>query len=193
MRRYHKYQIRAASLLAAFVFTAFVGSPAILADSGYTWADQTNAGTQPWSGVASSSTGQYLAATVTGGDIYTSNDYGVTWVDDTVATPEANSLWQGITSSASGQYLAAVDYSGDIFTSNDYGESWTDQTNSGNEPWYYITSSASGQYLAAVATYGGGIYRSNDYGVTWTQTTAPGENWVSISASSDGSTLVAAD
>jgi hypothetical protein len=69
--------------------------------------------------VASSSTGQYLVATISNGKIYTSSDYGVTWTER-----ESIRYWRNIETSSTGQYLVACAYGGNIFTSSDYGVTW---------------------------------------------------------------------
>ena len=125
MKKIKLKAILAVPLIVASI-CLLISSPVTYADAGYSWTDQSSAGTNPWAGVASSASGKYLAADMVGGDIYTSSDYGASWTDDTASTPEANSNWQSITSSSSGQYLAAVDFSGGIYTSSDYGASWTE-------------------------------------------------------------------
>lgn len=115
-----------------------------------------------WEGITSDSTGQYLAAVVSGGQIYTSQDYGATW------TLQRNSItanWYSIASDKTGQYLAASAYAGQIYTSDNYGVTWTARAASRN--WYHIASDGTGKYLAAVVT-GGTIYTSTDYGANWT-------------------------
>jgi len=141
-----------------------------------------------WKSIAVSSDGKYMAAVVSGGYIYTSNDYGNTWLQKTSDTARA---WSGITSSASGQYLAAV-VSGDyVYTSSDYGNTWSQKTSDLARNWKSIASSASGQYLAAVVN-GGYIYTSSDYGNTWTvRKNDTTRNWQSVSVSSLGDKMIA--
>ena len=69
-----------------------------------TWNPQ--ASVENWSSITSSASGQYLAACVGGGNsIYTSNDYGNTWLPSQIGTVNQN--WYSIASSASGQVLVA--------------------------------------------------------------------------------------
>ena len=172
----------------SLVFISFIFSQSASALGGYTLS-QTGAPSLQWTGVASSSNGEYLAATVSGGDIYTSADYGVTWTDQ---TSSGSQNWSSITSSSDGSHLAATVSGGDIYTSADYGVTWTDQTSSGSQYWSSITSSSDGSHLAATISYNNDIYTSNNSGTTWTNQTSSGsQDWSSITSSSDGSRLAA--
>jgi hypothetical protein len=167
-------------------------------DSGATWSDRTSAGTQSWTSITSSADGSKLATvdfpsmtgmTLVGGDIWTSSDSGVTWIDRTSA---GSRDWYSITSSADGGKLAAVTH-GDIWTSSDSGVTWSDQAGAGSRVWQSITSSADGSKLAAVVS-GGDIWTSSDSGVTWSDRTSAGSRyWQSITSSADGSKLAAVD
>jgi hypothetical protein len=70
--------------------------------------------------LASSADGSILVAVIFGGDIWTSNDGGTTWTDDTTGTSGANKHYAGITSSSDGTELAAIVgggfFTGDIYT-----------------------------------------------------------------------------
>jgi hypothetical protein len=157
--------------------------------STYNWV-KTSAPYGVWQSITSSSTGQYLAATVSiyGNDnIYTSRDYGSTWTKITA------SFRGKITSSSMGQYLAATAGYDGIYTSSDYGSTWTKtKTTAPAGYWNAVTSSSTGQYLAATFDSGsgsGGIYTSNDYGSTWENTSAPHGAYL-VSSSSTGQYLV---
>ena len=69
-------------------------------------------GNQLWASIASSSDGTKLAAVVSGGQIYSSTDSGVTWT-----AQESSRSWLSIASSSDGTKLAAVVDGGQIFTS----------------------------------------------------------------------------
>ena len=141
--------------------------------------------------ITSSADGTKLAATVYGGQIYTSTDSGVTW---TALPSSPSAVWQSITSSADGTKLAAAVLGGPIYTSIDSGATWTPRDSS--RSWRSVTSSADGTKLAAVESNGGDrsdgdhIYTSSDSGATWT---ARGQSglWTSITSSSDGAKLAA--
>ena len=137
---------------------------------------------QNWSSVASSSDGSKLVAAAD--YIYTSTNYGMTWVQQTNA---GSGWWNSVASSSDGSNLvAAADY---IYTSTNYGVTWVQQTNAGSRGWFCVASSSDGSKLVAAADY---IYTSSNYGVTWVQQTNAGSrNWSSVASSSDGSKLVA--
>jgi len=163
-------------------------------DNGVTWTQNATYPAPPLGSVnptiASSSTGQNLAAFFNPEYIYTSQNYGQSWTQNT--PPNGYNIWQYITSSSTGQYLAAVVFSGGIFTSSDFGNTWIQQL-TGLPPsnsWAGICSSSTGQNLFACAN-GDYIYASFDYGQTWTQTSANMGNWTAITSSSSGQYLVA--
>jgi DNA-binding beta-propeller fold protein YncE len=191
-------------------------------DGGATWIDQTSTGSRYWSSITASADGMRLAAAegfrgsfggLSGGDIFTSSDGGLTWTDQ---TSTAGRYWTSITSSADGMKLAATavqmqlngDFAisgGDIFTSSDGGLTWTDQAVAGSRVWGIITSSADGTKLAAAVggpwgfvellSHAGGtgdIYVSTDSGLTWTDETSAGSGlWWDITSSADGTRLAA--
>lgn len=138
-----------------------------------------------WFSMASSYDGNRLVAVVDGGQIYTSQNSGLTWT----ARDSARS-WKSVASSSDGAKLVAVEYNGKIYTSTDYGVSWT--LRDSNRTWFAVASSADGVKLAAAA-YNGYIYTSTDSGATWgTQTNSSGSRvWQSIASSADGTKLVA--
>ena len=119
-------------------------------DYGGSWLERTVAGstTRAWSSIASSGSGQYLAACVNNGTIYTSNDYGGSWVERIVLLA-GNKAWSSIASSSNGKYLMAGVDNEYIYTSNDYGFTWTKQLSSGVGYWGAIASSISSDYLVA--------------------------------------------
>lgn len=157
--------------------------------------------------ITSSYNGQYLAACVSGGGIYISNNYGNTWTltnqppppptpgSPILPTP-SNPNWQSITSSSNGQYLSAVifynDRIGGIWNSNNYGITWTNSTGGGVVQHACVTSSSSGQYVF-VGTHGSGIYLSNNYGgdTGWVGGAQLSRTWTGVAISSNGQYLAA--
>ena len=87
------------------------------------WASNwtTNDTGRSWKAIAASADGSKLAAVVSGGQIYTSTNYGATW------TPRYNNAsWTRIASSADGTKLAAtVTGNNYVYTSVDSGANWT--------------------------------------------------------------------
>jgi hypothetical protein len=180
----------------------------------YSWkkgpANDTTGGTlsNNWTSITSNSDGSRLAACVTGfpgGRLFTSSDFGASWVKGPATGTTGGSLtqpWSKITSNNTGSRLAACALSGVIYTSSDFGASWvkgpaTDTTGgSTTQTWNSITSNSDGSRLVI----GGGntlIYTSSDFGVSWvkgpsTDTTGGSlsQNWLSITSNDTGSKLV---
>jgi photosystem II stability/assembly factor-like uncharacterized protein len=144
-------------LVALFLFSTLAPARAAV------WTERTCSGESQWNGIASSSDGAKLAATVHGGNIWTSTDFGETWTSR--ASPQN---WRGITSSSDGTKLAATVHGGNIWTSTDAGETWTSRASP--HSWFGITSSSDGTKLAATVV-GGNIWTSTDSGETWTEVT----------------------
>ena len=156
--------------------------------AGVTWTAQNSASAY-WTAIASSADGTKLVAvSMSGGQIYTSGDSGMTWTLQNSA-PRAN--WQSVASSADGTKLVAIINQGQIYTSGDSGVTWTAQNGAPTLNWISVASSADGTKLVALVL-GGQIYTSGDSGVTWTlQNSAPRTSWISVASSADGTKLVA--
>jgi hypothetical protein len=160
----------------------------ISSDSGTTWSTPAN---QPIGAarVAASADGAFAVAAIAGRSIYTSVDFGNSWVRQT------NSFvtnYDGIASSADGSRLVAITSGAGIYTSADFGTNWAVTTAPTNN-WISITTSANGSHLAAAAE-GGGIYLSTDFGATWNLSSAAQSNsWSVITGSADGTRLFAFD
>jgi photosystem II stability/assembly factor-like uncharacterized protein len=168
-------------------------------DSGTTWTPRLT--DQEWTGVASSADGTKLVAS--GELLYTSNDSGTTWTQQTVGY-RVSSLVSA--SSADGSHLAALGWQrgargGNIFTSSDGGRSWT-ESSVATSGYVYMASSADGTKLIGVVTYGD-VYASVDSGMTWKQRGLgadalaysaldkwSSEGWVGVASSADGTKLV---
>jgi hypothetical protein len=160
---------------------------------GHDWTEDTSVGaTKNWKGITSSADGTTLAAVHYGGNIWTSNDSGVTWTEVTVGDGTNN--WNGITSSADGTKLAAAGSNTNIWTSSNSGANWTEDTSVGaTKSWQGITSSSVDGTKLAVGAFGGNIWTSSDSGATWTEVTVGDgtNNWYDITTSSDGTKLAA--
>ena len=98
--------------------------------------------TSNWKSVTSSADGSRLAALIGSGYIYTSADYGASWVQRSQAGVQT---WQAITSSADGMKLFATYYG--LYTSYDGGDTWTQQAAIGGNDLRAIASSADGTKL----------------------------------------------
>jgi hypothetical protein len=167
-------------------------------DSGATWFKRTGggitstgqvlpSGTQTWGRVASSSDGKKLAAVVYNGNVRTSSDSGVTWVE---RSSSGSRLWSEIASSADGIKLVAVAYPGGIWTSNDSGETWLERTSAGYRDWTAVASSADGSTIVA-SWNNGSISVSHDSGSTWAVSSIPSNYgwWRALASSDDGTKL----
>jgi hypothetical protein len=120
----------AKSLKSLLALAIVAGSLVAISNSAYAGVQiaPLSALNQNWRAITSSSDGTHLAAVVTNGDIWTSADSGVSWIDRTGAGTQ---VWISIASSSNGSKLAAGVSSGDIYTSNDFGATWTDRVASG--------------------------------------------------------------
>ena len=168
--------------------------------------------TQNWWFVASSASGQKLAAVAnsfTGlqapgssanGSVWTSADAGATWTERTAPGP-GPAPWSSIASSTDGTKLVAVGLGTQIWTSNDSGVTWLPR--GAALSWDSVTMSADGSRIAAATLE---TNAGNGNGKIYTLAQAPGaafgegawieqsavQMWRSIASSSDGRKLVAA-
>ena len=136
----------------------------------------------------------------TGGYLYTSNDYGLTWSADTSA---GNQTWTAITLSADGRSGAATTGPGCIYLYKQLAPTpaptLAPTVNPGTlipicsmgiTPWSSVASSDLGDKLVASDGYGL-LYTSSDGGYTWTGVSSLGnQSWTSVASSSNGSVLV---
>lgn len=149
-----------------------------------------------WRSLACSDNGSIMVACQdSGGQVYTSSNYGVTWA---VSNPNFKQ-WSGSAVSSNGAILAICAKGPDyIYTSNDYGVTWVQRTAAGKRWWWSITMSSDGTKLAAChmdsANNQGYIWTSDDSGVSWVQQISAGfRKWSSISSSADGTQLIACE
>ena len=131
--------------------------------------------------MASSSDGSKLVAAE--GYIYTSSNYGVTWVQQ---TNTASYNWSSVASSSDGSKLVATamdDYGCNIYTSTNYGVTWVQQTNAGIRSWSSVASSSDGsKVLAAGAdeTGRGRLYTRPNYITQWSTVYVYGDAYANI-------------
>jgi len=178
-------------------------------EPGLTFTPQQSS-TQNWWFVASSASGQKLAAVAnnfvglqapngssSSGSVWTSADAGATWTE---RTAPGDAPWSSIASSADGTKLAAVGVGTQIWISGDSGVTW--QASATNQFWDSVTMSADGSRIAAATLETN--FGSAD-GRIYTLESAPGaafgsgawiqrnevQMWRSIASSSDGRKLVA--
>ena len=164
---------------------------------GQTWG-QTSAPTNAWIAVASSADG--TGVVVAGSHfIYTSTDYGSTWTSNNA--PNIN--WTSLASSADGAKLVAAG-GGAVYTNS--GTTWALAFAAPKDGPSYeqnitsVASSADGVTLIAASSFGDPLYSpkpllyvSTNSGASWINATnsPPGQPWVSVVSSADGSKLAA--
>jgi len=129
----------------------------------FTYAELTET-LNTWTSVAMSGDGSKMVAAeiggtlpgeATGGFIYTSTDFGVTWTKNTSA---GSRMWSSVTSSTDGSNLAAAVDGGKIYQSSDSGLTWA-ATGSISAAWNAMASNGDGRSIAA-AIRDGSIYVS---------------------------------
>lgn len=173
-------------------------------NSGANWTGQARryngmdgpAMTQSWSSVTISSDGVGTAAMTSGGTIRTS------WIPNW--TSQNLGFWYPVSPAiqnwtciaplgpGTGDYVAVAS-GGNIWISSGAGATWT-KTSAPTGDWKSVAVSSNGQKIVAARTDGGGVWTSANKGSTWTQTTAVSwKTWRSVSSSSDGTILFAAN
>ena len=162
-----------------------------------------------WQDVASDASGASLVAVTSSGgyeligDIWTSSDYGATWINRT-ATQAPGQRWKAVASDASGTHLVALTLataaganpSTDVWTSVDAGVTWVKRTTiASTSPVYVgptVASDATGTHLVVAA---GNIWTSADMGMTWTDrsagTSSAAQRWVDLASDATGARVVA--
>lgn len=144
------------------------GSSNLYVSNNYGSTFTGNAFTAPWNDVRISGNGQYLVATkdtqnsATTGNIYTSSNFGSTWVVSYNAYNDGSSFYATAAISATGQYMSVNCYEGRLYFSSNYGATFAIIGN----PAHFgstITMSGNGQYHLTVG-YGDGYYTSSNYG-----------------------------
>ena len=152
--------------------------------------------TVSWRSTAMSGDAKFQVAAASGGHVYTSSDYGITWQDRSSGEIDGDFDWYSIAMSDDGKYLTAVTFSR-LFTSNDFGSTWHNRT-SGNlvgiKGWNSVAMSSDGKIQAAVVK-DGRVYMSSDYGESWQEKSsgviAGNQRWISIAMSGSGQFLAA--
>jgi len=159
----------------------------ISADSGVTWTQTTppDGAAHDFRGIAASASGSKVVLGAQTGKIYTSTDYGATWVDRNLSR-----TWTYFASSTDGTKLAGAVYGGQLYTSTDSGATWTARESA--RDWYSIASSADGSQLVACVLTTGKLYVSSDYGVTWSPQDV-NRDWNAVAMSADGTKMAATD
>ncbi|NBX85870.1 MAG: hypothetical protein EBQ80_01270, partial [Proteobacteria bacterium] len=96
-----------------------------------------------WRSVASSATGQHLAAAAQYKPLLLSHDFGQTWQ----SSPDAPSNVWAVAINEDGQRLATVARGGNLHISHNGGQTW--QATEAPRQWYNVTMDAKGQNMLA--------------------------------------------
>eukprot|EP01032_Pedospumella_encystans_P018957 gene18957-21566_t len=155
----------------------------ISTDHGINWRDSGAPPAGSWVAVASDASGKNLVGVVYGRGIYTSGNYGQSWV----STSAPAEIYGTITCDSTGKYLVAVSNNG-IFTSNSSGLIWY-LTSAPAGLYIGVDSDSSGRYIDAVV-YGGGVWSSDDYGASWVESNPLPQSWNGITVSQTGQRIV---
>ena len=161
------------------------------ADYGQTWAKSTILG--QLDAVSMSASGKYITAVQFEGNVYTSDDFGNTFIQVVVADITTGQYWGMVSISASGQYqtIGIIRVPEYLYRSEDFGKTWTRITNLpvGGD-WSTVAVSSSGQYQTGgkyrADDNGAPLYVSSDYGVNWIGVGNKIITWVGMSISASG-------
>ena len=109
-----------------------------------------------------------------GGAIYKSNDYGVTWTQQNLTGTTTRALGCCVNASGKTQYVVldgtnnganAENGFGGLYRSQDYGATWARIFGVPNGQHQRVSCDATGRYLGLVGSFS--MYTSKDYGATW--------------------------
>src|ERR1035437_4014230 len=140
------------SRLAAIITTSI----SISTNSGKTWS--TNLYANPLYSIACSADGKVLVVTADFGRIFTSTNYGTSWITNNLSVPNGvlGGTWINAAVSADGSKIAAIGWRssagqfGYIYTTTNYGQTWI--SNSVPVSWWFgVCSSADGNKIMAAS------------------------------------------
>ena len=151
------------------------------------WTPST--ASQNWGQITANASGKYVAATVTGGNIWTSTDYGssTSWIQTN--SPSYN--WTGISTNSSGLMITASTNvaKGNIWISGNAGVSWLGNT-SPSIGWNGVAVNGTGQYIVGAPVFGN-LYVSSNFGTTWANVSSGSKSWSSVASSNSGQWMMA--
>ena len=122
------------------------------------------------------SLGAKLTATVNEGFIYTSTDFGRSWLERQGAGSRG---WGSISCSHDGNKLVAGVWTGGfIYTSDSGGEHWREHASAGDKFWSSSAMSGDGSKVA-MSAYSSNIHTAADYTYTdsWTAQLSAAARW----------------
>jgi hypothetical protein len=150
----------------------FTSAPSV----SYSWDWVTTEGAPKgtaYTGIAASSSGQYVVAVINGGYVWLSSNYGHSY-SQSARSPYGQYASVTSDSTFAHLYAATNQY---IYSSTDQGTSWSQITTT-VYAWTALATSGAGQYVYAVSSAQSNLfYRSENYGASWTNTAS----WASYS------------
>lgn len=149
------------------VATNFNGDIYISNDTGITWRDITDLGSNSWVGIAMSSDGTKIATATNLGSIYISNDSGVTWANYSYANL---SYINGLSASKDFSKIGLWEATGNLFILNSSGNLEI-ESQAGLQDWSSMAFSDNGKKIVA-----GGYSDTN--GTIWTYEDCCIPNWI---------------
>jgi hypothetical protein len=159
------------------------------------WTKSTYATGKNLVNITSNNTGQYLATVSNFDNLYTSTDFGNTWT----ARSSGSLNWNIVSIDDTGEIIFAAVRSGRIYYSNNNGLTLTASSSpSASLAWQEITRKTySGNIAYAVvdntdASGNIGIWKTTNTGQTWTNIFNVNAFWISITMSSNGIIVYAA-
>lgn len=157
----------------------------------YAWTSITGGPSSTFcNGITTSADGKYMVCPNELGDLYTSSDYGATWVDQT--SMNAGGYFEASTSST-GQYMVVSDLNNNLYLSSNYGSTWSSISSPTNSGISSIVMTSDASYFALVNS-SNVVYTSTDKGANWSTVPISGASSLqSLSMSADGQYIYAAD
>uniref|UniRef100_A0A6C0I537 Photosynthesis system II assembly factor Ycf48/Hcf136-like domain-containing protein n=1 Tax=viral metagenome TaxID=1070528 RepID=A0A6C0I537_9ZZZZ len=129
-----------------------------------------------WLSISLSSTGRYQSAIDESGNIYTTQDHGMSWSQ---VHGIGHSPTNSVSISFTGENQTASNGQS-IYVSNDYGSTWH-STFTGGTSKIFVSICLTGQYQTVVSC-GDTVYLSDDYGQTWTPIDNTSDLYFSVEA-----------
>lgn len=148
--------------------------------------------------VSSSPDGMNLIAVRSPGQVYLSQDGGVSWIEKK-PVGESGSSWSSSVISQDGSRILVGAYASRLYLSTDSGDNWAETGPSvgTDKNWSLAAMSSDGSIMIVGEGWGGGrLYLSVDGGDNWAETgPAVGFNreWRAVDMSSDGSKILVAN
>jgi hypothetical protein len=172
------------TIMAAAYSGANGDGVAISQNSGKTWSVNSGPNTFTFQAVAVSPNDETLALAAFDQPIYTSTNFGLSWVEGSPLSDD----WVGLASTGTGNNFVAVASGVGIYTNS--GSTWTLSYSSGGNNWTSVALASGGSELVASES-GVGIFASLNAGESWSEVYPSGLNWQCVACSAAGNRMVA--